>query len=67
MRRSNATADEDARALIQQLREETAHSLNLERTLRDLPPETRQALHTLTKTARAARCGSKTLGELLDR
>jgi hypothetical protein len=53
-RRYAPTADEDARALVRQLREECAHSMNLERTIQQLPAETRSTLHTLTKAARAA-------------
>lgn len=56
MKRSNApTADEDARALVRQLREEVAHGVNLERTLQQLTGPERSALHTLTRAARDRR------------
>lgn len=53
------TPEEDARALVAQLREEMTHAINLERVLQKLPAEARSVLHTLTKRARTERISNR--------
>jgi hypothetical protein len=61
MERRYVVADEDARALVRQLREEVNHSMNLERAIQQMPAEARSVLHQLTKRARTERVSAARL------